>query len=96
MEKKRTATVFDMISKRKISIQVPHTEIVRWLVSRSQLDEICLFVHSKWIRMFVDLFMMKNPMKPNISNQLRSQLSAQRYGSTFDQKRISRFQQKTT
>ena len=55
MEKKRTATVFDIISKRKISIQVPHTEIVRWLVSRSQVDEICLFVHSKWIRMFVDL-----------------------------------------
>ena len=54
MIKKRTATVFDIISKRKISIQVPHTEIVRWLVSRSQLDEICLFVHSKWIRVSRD------------------------------------------
>ena len=44
MIKKRTATVFDIISKRKISIQVPHTEIVRWLVSRSQLDEIYVFI----------------------------------------------------
>ena len=30
VEKKITATVFDVVSKRKISTQVPHTEIVRW------------------------------------------------------------------
>ena len=29
-KKKITATVIDIVSKCKISIQVPHTEIVRW------------------------------------------------------------------
>ena len=30
MEKKRTATVFDVVSERKISIQIPRMEVVRW------------------------------------------------------------------